>query len=70
MLLEEAASRGEFARGDADRITRLPERTARTVLTQVLDEGLLGSETPKGAVSLRFPSSALDLLFPQLFPAA
>lgn len=70
LLLEEAASRGEFARGDADRITRLPERTARTVLTQVLDEGLLGSETPKGAVSLRFPSSALDLLFPQLFPAA
>lgn len=70
LLLEEAASRGEFARGDADRITRLPERTARAVLAQVLDEGLLGSETPKGAVSLRFPSSALDLLFPKLFQVA
>ena len=69
-LLEEAAIRGEFARGDADRITRLPERTARDVLGQVVDEGLLGSETPKGPVSLRFPSKSLDLLFPQLFPAA
>jgi Fic family protein len=69
-LLEEAAIRGEFPRGDADRITRLPERTARVVLGQVIDEGLLGSETPKGPVSLRFPSASLDLLFPQLFPAA
>ena len=69
-LLEEAAIRGEFPRGDADRITRLPERTARVVLGQVIDEGLLGSETPKGPVSLRFPTASMDLLFPQLFPAA
>jgi Fic family protein len=68
-LLEEAAIRGEFARGDADRITRLPERTARIVLGQLIDEGLLDSETPKGRVSLRFPTRSLDLLFPQLFPA-
>lgn len=69
-LLQEAALRGEFPRGDADRITRLPERTARIVLGQVIDEGLLDSETPKGPVSLRFPTKSLDLLFPQLFPAA
>ena len=68
-LLEEAAIRGEFARGDADRITRLPQRTARVVLAQLIDEGLLDSETPKGPVSLRFPTKSLDLLFPQLFPA-
>jgi Fic family protein len=67
-LLEEAAIRGEFPRGDAGRITRLPERTARIVLGQVIDEGLLDSETPKGPVSLRFPTKSLDLLFPQLFP--
>lgn len=67
-LLDEAAIRGEFARGEAARITGLPERTARLVLGQVLDEGLLASETPKGPVSLRFPIKALDLLFPQLFP--
>ena len=69
-LLDEATSRGEFARGDADRITRLPERTARVVLAQTIEEGLLGSDTPKGPVSLRFPARSLDLLFPQLFPNA
>lgn len=68
-LLEEAAIRGEFARGDADRITRLPERTARIVLARLVQEGLLASDTPKGPVSLRFPAKSLDLLFPQLFPA-
>jgi Fic family protein len=67
-LLEEAAIRGEFPRGDADRITRLPERSARLVLGQLVEEGLLASTTPKGPVSLRFPARSLDLLFPQLFP--
>lgn len=29
---------------------------------------LLASETPKGAVSLRFPGDALEDLFPRLYP--
>ena len=29
--------------------------------------GLLGSETPKGKLSLRFPADTLDALFPRLF---
>lgn len=67
-LLEEALVRGEFQRGDIARITGLSERSARRVLSDTLDAGLLGSETPKGAVSLRFPVDALDVLFPRLFP--
>lgn len=67
-LLEEALVRGQFDRGDVARITGLPERTARRVLADVLADGLLGSDTPKGAVSLRFPVEALDVLFPRLFP--
>ena len=67
-LLEEALIRGSFERGDAARITGLPERTARRVLNDVVAAGLLGSDTPKGAVSLRFPSDALEILFPRLFP--
>ena len=55
-LLEEALIRGEFERGDIDRITGLPERTARRVLSDLIDRGLLGSDTPKGRVSLRFPA--------------
>jgi Fic family protein len=67
-LLEEALMRGAFERGDAARITGLPERTARRVLNDIVAEGLLASETPKGPVSLRFPTDALEALFPRLYP--
>ncbi|MCK9907926.1 Fic family protein [Microbacteriaceae bacterium K1510] len=67
-LLEEALMRGSFDRGDAPRITGLPERTARRLLGDVTETGLLASETAKGAVSLRFPAETLGTLFPKLFP--
>jgi len=67
-LLEEALFRGEFERGEVARITGLPERTARRVLAETVDLGLLASDTPKGRVSLRFPAHALEDLFPRLFP--
>jgi len=67
-LLEEALMRGEFERGEIVRITGLPERTARRVLADVTELGLLASTTPKGPVSLRFPESALEELFPRLYP--
>lgn len=66
-LLEVAFIRGEFERGDVAAITRLPLRTAQRLLAAVEKEGLLTSDTPKGPVSLRFPSQAVDVLFPQLF---
>ena len=67
-LLEEALMHGEFERGEIARITGLPERTARRVLADVTELGLLASTTPKGPVSLRFPESALEELFPRLYP--
>jgi hypothetical protein len=69
-LLEEALVRGAFERGDIERISGLPERTARRVLGELIDLGLLASDTPKGRVSLRFPAHALEELFPKLFPQA
>jgi Fic family protein len=66
-ILGEALMRGEFERGEVARITGLPERTARRVLTDVTELGLLASSTPKGPVSLRFPQSALEELFPRLY---
>lgn len=67
-LLRQAAIRGEFPRGEAGRIMGLPDSSARIILSDAIKQGLLASDTPKGPVSLRFPVSALDLLFPQLFP--
>lgn len=67
-LLEEALMRGEVERGESARITGLPERTARRVLNDLTAEGLLASVTPKGPVSLRFPVTSLETLFPRLYP--
>ncbi len=67
LLLDEALVRGQFERGDATRITGLPERSARRILTDLSDAGLLGSETQKGPVQLRFPMKYQELLFPRLF---
>jgi len=66
-LLEEAAIRGEFDRGETARITGLPERTARRVLNDACAAGLLASDTPKGPVSLRFPPGDAEAMFPRLF---
>jgi Fic family protein len=67
-LLGEALLRGEFARGDAARITGTSERTARRILGALVDEKLLVSDTPKGAVRLGVPMHAVGFYFPQLFP--
>ncbi len=67
-LLQETLIRGEFDRGEITRITGRPERTARRVLNDLTDMGLLGSDTPKGPVSLRFHADALESLFPRLYP--
>jgi Fic family protein len=61
--------RGEIPRGDAALVTNLPERTARHVLSRLIDSGLVASMTPKGPVSLRFTTLSAEALFPRLFPA-
>lgn len=67
-LLREALIRGEFPRGEAKRITGLPERTAREVLRSLVKEGLLVSDTEKSPVRLGFPVGAAHYWFPNLFP--
>ncbi len=67
-LLERILQQGEAPRGDAARITGLRERSARNLLSTLVADGILGSDTPKGPVSLRFPLHAIELLFPSLFP--
>jgi len=66
-LLEEAAVRGEFERGEAATILGKPERSARRILASVIDAGLLASDTQKGPVSLRFTVEIAETLFPRLF---
>jgi Fic family protein len=68
LLLQRILQQGEVSRGDAAAITGLRERSARALLSSLLSDGILGSDTPKGPVSLRFPLHAIERLFPSLFP--
>jgi hypothetical protein len=43
------------------------DRSARRILADVIEVGLLGSDFPKSAVGLCFRIDALDVLLPRLF---
>lgn len=68
LLVREALYRGEFARGEAGRITGAGERTGRAALAAAAGAGLLKSTTPKSPVRLALPAKVLGTYFPQLFP--
>ncbi|MDX9786338.1 MAG: Fic family protein [Desulfobacterales bacterium] len=67
-LIKEAFLMGAFGRGEASQLTGLGERTARTLLSELIDEGLLVSDTPKGPVRLHFSAHLLPVWFPDLGP--
>jgi Fic family protein len=69
LLYLEALMCGGFERGEAQRITGLAERTAREVLSNLIKEGFLLSNTPKGRVRTGFPVKALGIFLPNLYPA-
>lgn len=67
-MLQEALLHGQMSRGDIIRVSGMAERTGRQVLGQLLIEGLLVSDSPKGAVRLDFPTHVAGYLFPDLYP--
>ncbi len=69
-LLRHLLLNGEIERGDVPGIMGLAPRTGRRVLMDLLKDGIIGSETSRGAVSLRFPEDRHDMLFPRLFAGA
>ena len=70
ILLEQLLARGEIERSDVSNIVRMADRSARRVVSELGDIGLIGSATPKGPIFLRFTPADADLLFPRLFPVA
>jgi len=58
-LLRDVLLRGEVPRGEASRITGKPERTARRIVNTLVEQNLLASETPKGALRVKFPTKAV-----------
>jgi Fic family protein len=68
VILLHALVAGEVPRGEFASLTGRSERSTRTALAQLLDEGLLMSDQPKGPVRLGFPAHSLSYLFPELVP--
>jgi Fic family protein len=64
-----AVRTGEIERGEAPRLTGLKERTARDVLSILLRERFLVSDSPKGKLRAGFPVIALGTMFPNLYPS-
>lgn len=67
-MLQEILVKGEAARGAVITASGLKERTGRSLLGQLIGEGLLVSDTPKGDVRLGFPIHAAGWFFPDLYP--
>jgi Fic family protein len=67
-LLREALLAGEFERGRAAAITGYKERSARAVVSRLIKNGLLVSDTPKSPVRIGFPIGVVERLFPSLYP--
>jgi Fic family protein len=68
-LIREAVLGGEFERGRAPAITGYGERQARTVLSSLVEKGLLKSDGPKLPVRLGLPIDVVERWFPALYPS-
>lgn len=68
LLLRDALLRGEIERGEAARITGMSVSGAREIVRQLLEEGLLLANSPKGPLRLGLPVKAVGHYFPRLYP--
>ena len=69
-LLRHILVNGDVPRGDVAGILGTSPRLSRVIMTDMLKDGIIGSTTARGALSLRFLPSEHDLLFPRLFIGA
>jgi Fic family protein len=67
-MLQEVLIHGMATRGEVIDASGLKERTGRTLLGLLLEEGQLVSDSSKGEVRLGFPIHAAGWFFPDLYP--
>lgn len=61
---------GPLTRGEFQQMTGLGERVARSLLSRLLETGLVVSDGPYAPVRFAFPLDALQFLLPDLYPEA
>ena len=57
-------------RGEFQQMTGLGERTARALLSRLIETGLVASTGHTAPVQIAFPLDALQFLLPELYPEA
>jgi Fic family protein len=67
-LLEAVLYRGELPRGEAAVILAVPERTARRVTSELVQQGVFVSESTRAPLRLAFPAALAARWMPGLFP--
>lgn len=67
-MLRQVALQGELPRGEVTAASGLAS-AGKKILRQLLDEGILRADMPKGAVRLGMPVHLTTHLFPNLYPA-
>lgn len=68
MLVREALQKGSLDRGRVPDLTGLGERQARTVLSRLLERGVMASAGHRDPVRLVFPGELAERWFPNLYP--
>jgi len=68
-VLREALLVGDLERGRVPRLINTSERTARRVVSALLDKRLLVSGSHKAPLRLGFPIDVVERWFPNLYPA-
>lgn len=67
-VLEATLYRGELPRGEAPAIIGGSERTARRIVSALIDAGVLTSESSRAPLKLAFPAALAARWMPGLFP--
>ena len=67
-LLEAALYRGELPRGEVASILAIPERTARRVTSELVQQGVFVSASTRAPLRLAFPAALAARWMPGLFP--
>jgi hypothetical protein len=68
-LLREALLSGDLDRGRVPGLIDVSERTARRVVSALIDRRLLASETHRAPLRLGFPIDVIERWFPRLYPS-
>lgn len=67
-VLTEVMMRGEIARGEVPRLIGLGERTATDLISQLLAEELVSSESHRAPLRFHIPGKVVGYYFPDLYP--